>query len=160
MRRPRALCMQERVIAHFGGLGWRLLPCGPLRRGADTIERVELLLDLGQSPEPDWPAFLRQVPDAGAVDAPQRSVCLTMGEVLKFYRSPADSLGFALIAHTGPADFVQRLRRRPGWDLVPATTEEDAFARVGLPWIAPTLRALPDVIELAEQGYLPEEPPA
>lgn len=157
MRRPRALCVQERVIAHCGARGWRLLPCGPLRRGADAVERLEFLLDLGQGPEPDWPVLLRQLPGADAVDAAQRSVCLSTGEVLKFYRSPTASLGFALIAHTGPTDFVQQLRRRPGWDLTPAATEEDAFGRVGLPWIAPSLRALPDVIELAEQGRLPEE---
>ncbi|MEK8088146.1 hypothetical protein [Thermithiobacillus plumbiphilus] len=155
IRRPRAISVQAAVLQHFADRGLILLGTGPLRRGIDPVERLEFLLDLGSGREPDWRILLSSLPDVAGVQPSERLVRLNSGEILKFYRSPRDSLGYAQIAHTGPKAFVQQLRQRPGWDEPPAPDEQTAFARIGLPWIDPELRDDPDVITCAENKESP-----
>lgn len=147
--RSHALYLYERVISALAANGWRALITGPIRRGVDTIDRLDCLVDLRHGPEPDWAVLLDAVPDRLASDPSTRSAVLVDGSPLKFFRSPTATLGYAQIAHTGPDAFVHALRQRPAWDAPPAETEERAFERLGLPFIPPYLRSRANIIEMA-----------
>ncbi len=68
-----------------------------------------------------------------------------------------ETLGWALIAHTGPESFTEAMRRRLGEPrALSGLSEEALFERVGLPYILPAWRDWEDIIPLAEQGKLPE----
>lgn len=153
--RSHALYLYDRVISALAAQGWRILVTGPIRRGVDTIQRLDFLLDLGHGSEPDWTALLAAVPGQISYNPQSRSAVLADSSPLKFFRSPTRSLGYAQIAHTGPDEFVQAMRQLPAWDAAPAETEERAFENVGLPWIPPYRRSRANSIEMVLAKRLP-----
>jgi histidinol phosphatase-like PHP family hydrolase len=69
-----------------------------------------------------------------------------------------EDLGLALVFATGAPEHVALLVARAGArgvKLSPAASEEDVYARLGLPFIPPELREGTDELELAERGALP-----
>ncbi|HET6317977.1 MAG TPA: PHP domain-containing protein [Chloroflexota bacterium] len=73
----------------------------------------------------------------------------------------AGTLGAALVWHSGSAAHLQRLTQlaqQRGFELSPtvrARTEQELYARLDLPWIAPELREDHGEIEAAQVGRLP-----
>lgn len=133
------LDLEPRVLAWAAGQGWQLQRTGPLRRGEWPLPRLEFLRE-GMLTSGEWDAALTACPLFIELVSGKREARSREGIGVKFYQAPTESLGFAQIAHTGPAEFVAACRRLPGWDQVPASDETAAFARVGLPCVPPSQR--------------------
>lgn len=86
----------------------------------------------------------------------------------RVYAASPSLLGAALVWHTGSLGHRERLQARAavrGWRFGPdglhadrpvaSATEEEVYAALGLPWIAPELREDTGEIEAAEAGSLP-----
>ena len=133
------LDLESCVLAWAAGQGWRLQRTGPLRRGEWPLPRLEFLRDGVLTPG-EWDAALAASPLFMESISGKREARSQEGIGVKFYQAPTESLGFAQIAHTGPAGFVAVCRSLPGWDEAPAPDEAAAFARVGLPCVPPSQR--------------------
>jgi DNA polymerase (family 10) len=83
-------------------------------------------------------------------DASAARVRLYDGLEVGLYVTPRERFGTALVQHTGSTAHLQRLG-----DLPVAATEDEVYARLDLPWIAPELREDTGEIEAARQGSLP-----
>jgi DNA polymerase (family 10) len=143
---------------------------GSYRRGRDTVGDLDLLVcskrgadaikALGRYED------LRELSAAGTTKA---SGVLRNGLQVDIRVVPAESFGTALHYFTGSRDHNIRLRRRAqerGYKLneyglfrgkkrVAGATEEELFAALDLPWIAPELREDRGEIEAAERRALP-----
>lgn len=133
------LDLESRVLAWAAGQRWRLQRTGPLRRGEWPLPRLEFLRDGVLMPD-EWDVALAACPLFAGFASGQREAWSQEGIEVKFYQAPTEFLGFAQIAHTGPAGFVAVCRSLPGWDQAPAPDEAAAFARVGLPCVPPSQR--------------------
>ena len=138
---PVYLDLELRILAWAAGQGWRLQRTGPLRRDEWPLPRLEFLRE-GRLASDEWDVALAACPLFARAASGQREAWSPEGIRIKFYQAPTEFLGFAQIAHTGPAGFVAACRRLPGWDEAPAPDEVTAFARVGLPYIPPSRRPL------------------
>ena len=134
------LDLESRVFVWAARQGWQLQRTGPLRRGEWPLPRLEFLREGVLTPG-EWDVALAAASPlfVGSVSG-QREAWSQDGIGVKFYQAPTEFLGFAQIAHTGPAGFVAACRRLPGWDQAPAPDEATAFARVGLPCVRPSQR--------------------
>jgi hypothetical protein len=133
------LDLESRVFVWAAGQGWQLQRTGPLRRGEWPLTRLGFLREGVLTPG-EWDAALAACSLFMELVSSQREARSREGIGVKFYQAPSETLGFAQIAHTGPAEFVAVCRRLPGWDLAPAADEAAAFARVGLPCVPPSQR--------------------
>ena len=133
------LDLESRVFVWAAGQGWQLQRTGPLRRGEWPLPRLEFLREGVLTPG-EWDAALAACSLFMELVSSQREARSREGIGVKFYQAPTEFLGFAQIAHTGPAGFVAACRRLPGWDQAPAPDEATAFARVGLPCVRPSQR--------------------
>ncbi len=145
---------------------------GSLRRMADTIGDIDILVASDQ-PDPVMEAFanLSYVDRVVARGDTKTSIRTTKGLQVDLRVIPPGCWGAALQYFTGSKAHNIRTREiavRKGLklseyglfdaksgDLIVAETEEEVYERLGLPWIAPTLREDRGEIEAALHGELP-----
>jgi DNA polymerase (family X) len=149
----------------------RVEVAGSYRRGRDTVGDLDVLVCAGKGATPiaglkDYPE-LRKLTAAGETKA---SGILRNGLQFDVRVVEAASFGAALHYFTGSRDHNIHIRRRAqerglklseyglfrGNKRVAGASEEDLFAALGLPWIAPELREDRGEIEAAERHALPE----
>jgi DNA polymerase (family X) len=146
---------------------------GSLRRFAETIGDVDILVAADDA-EPVTAAFL----DHSEVDrligsgGTKTSVVTRDGLQVDLRVVPPESFGAALVYFTGSKAHNIRLRQRAidrGWTLneyalaikedgevVASATEEEVYAALDLPWIAPERREDDGEIEAALEGSSPD----
>ena len=164
----------EDVVAELSALdgcercGW----AGSLRRMRETVGDVDILVAARRS-EPFMEAFTRMPHAAETVvrGASKTSVRTADGLRIDLRVVPPRSWGAGLLYFTGSKAHAVRLRERAvrrGLKLseyglfhsrsgrsTGARTEEEIYARLGLPWIPPALREDRGEIEAGEDGSLP-----
>jgi DNA polymerase (family 10) len=133
---------------------------GPARRKVDIVEGgLELLTAAASAAE----VFVRLPNVDEVLERTPVHVRLRLYDGLQahlFIATP-ESLGAALVWHTGSAAHLRRLASlaaQRGFELGPnvaARTEEELYARLDLPWIAPELREDQGEIEAAQAGQVP-----
>ncbi|MER6347163.1 DNA polymerase/3'-5' exonuclease PolX [Streptomyces sp. NPDC001595] len=146
---------------------------GSLRRVRETIRDIDVLVAAEDS-APIMRAFteLPDVTETVARGRTKTSVRTTRGLAVDLRVVPPDSWGAALQYFTGSKAHNIRTRElavRQGLKLseyglfdaesgerIVSETEEDVYARLGLPWIPPTLREDRGEIEAGQRGELPE----
>jgi DNA polymerase (family 10) len=161
-RRDIALAQAEAVLAALRavkGCG-RAEYAGSLRRGKETVGDIDILA-CGKDPEALIDAFLAVdgIVDQLAKGDTRAAVRFASGLQCDLRVVPAESFGAALQYFTGSKEHNVRLRQmgiergitineygvhkgsaEKKGALLASKTEEDVYAAVGLPWIAPTLR--------------------
>jgi DNA polymerase (family 10) len=139
----------EKLVETLGENAPFVHPVGEFRRALPLLQRVEALV-----PHTHWARVSAALPP-DTVTAPDKAE-LYGGKVVLF-PVEEETLGWALIAHTGPESFTEAMRRRLGEPrALSGLSEEALFERVGLPYILPAWRDWEDIIPLSEQGKLPE----
>lgn len=143
---------------------------GSCRRRRDTCADLDVIAAAADSTEVmDALAAHRLVDKVLARGDTKQRVRLFSGMELDLRVVPPESYGAALQYFTGSKEHNIVIRRRAqerGYKLneygvyegdrqIAGATEEDVYAAVGLPWIAPELRENRGEIERAEQGTLP-----
>lgn len=133
--------------------GARVSLCGAIRRRANVVEQIELLIGWNGSPEVLFEqGVLRSKEEKeGAIHAQ------TPGErPVKLYQCRPEEFGSKLFHYTGHSDFIDAFARsKPGLDFKGLPEEEAVFDKAGLPFIAPELREQGRALELAAKGQLP-----
>ncbi|MFI0446243.1 DNA polymerase/3'-5' exonuclease PolX [Actinomadura sp. 6N118] len=150
----------------------RCTHAGSLRRMRETIGDIDVLA-ASTDPHPIMEAFtaLPYVTEVIASGDKKTSVRTTRGLQVDLRVVPPESWGAALQYFTGSQAHNIRTREiavRAGLklseyglfhaesgDLIVSETEEEVYARLGLPWIPPTLREDGGEIEAALKGELP-----
>jgi DNA polymerase (family 10) len=169
-----ALPLAEAILAELAGLPGVTLTAigGSLRRMKETIGDVDLLL-AAEEAEPVMTHF-RALPQAESVAAagPTKSrIVLHNGLGVDLRILPVERWGTLLSYFTGSKEHNVRLRelaQKQGLSLnehaftpldggpeILCATEEEVYATLGLPFIAPVLREDRGEIEAAQQGTLP-----
>lgn len=151
----------------------RIAHAGSLRRMCETIGDVDLLA-ASRDPGPVMDAFtsLPEVRQVLAKGETKSSIVTTAGIQVDLRVVPLEVWGAAMLYFTGSKAHNIRIReiavrkglklneyglfRARSGRLVVASTEEEVYERLGLPWIPPTLREDRGEIEAALQGRLPE----
>jgi DNA polymerase (family 10) len=169
-----ALDLAEQLVGELRGLPVvrKATYAGSLRRMRDTIGDLDLLV-ASDDPAPVMAAFcsLPLVADVLAHGTTKSSVLTTKGIQVDVRVVPPAVWGAALQYFTGSKAHNIRLREiavKKGLKLseygvfrvktnrrLAAETEEEVYERLGLPWIAPTLREDRGEIEAARDGTLP-----
>src|SRR5215472_13604582 len=146
----------EKLVA-TPGIEWAAA-AGSLRRGQETVGDLEIV---ASATEPTQAVDdLSHHPDAGRVlHRSARSIYLLFDRVQLGVRLPApDAAGSTLWRLTGsPAHVaaVAQIARERGIDIAHAATEEELYARVGLPFIPAEIRDGTDEIAAARDHHLP-----
>ena len=151
----------------------RIEYAGSLRRMAETIGDVDLLV-ASEDPEAVMEAFtgVGQVERVVAKGDKKSSVITRKGLQVDLRIVPLEAWGAAMIYFTGSKAHNIRIRemavrkglklneyglfRAKSGTLIVARTEEEVYAKLGLPWIPPTLREDRGEIEAALDGSLPD----
>ncbi len=151
----------------------RIAHAGSLRRMCETIGDVDLLV-ASREPDPVMEAFtsLPEVRQVLARGETKSSVVTEAGVQVDLRVVPPEVWGAAMLYFTGSKAHNIRVReiavrkglklneyglfRARSGRLVVASTEEEVYERLGLPWIPPTLREDRGEIEVALEGTLPE----
>ena len=169
-----AMELAEDVIGRLGGLKEtrQIAYAGSLRRMAETIGDVDILV-AATKPAPVMEAFasLPNVERVIARGETKTSIRTIQGLQVDLRVITPDVWGAALQYFTGSKAHNIRTREiavRKGLklseyglfdaksgELIVARTEEEVYERLGLPWIAPTLREDRGEIEAALRGELP-----
>jgi len=153
----------------------RSASAGSLRRMAETIGDVDLLV---AAEEGDAPSIMDAFTSLGMVERvlargeTKSSAITRKGLQVDLRVVPLDAWGAAMIYFTGSKAHNIRIRemavrkglklneyglfRATSGKLVVASTEEEVYAQLGLPWIPPTLREDRGEVEAALAGDLPE----
>ncbi len=153
----------------------RIAHAGSLRRMAETIGDLDLLVAAG---ERDAPAIMDAFTATGMVQGvlakgdTKSSVLTRAGLQVDLRVVPLDAWGAAMIYFTGSKAHNIRIREmavRKGLklneyglfdaksgELIVAKTEEEVYAKLGLPFIPPTLREDRGEVEAALEGSLPD----
>ncbi len=151
---------------------------GSLRRARETVKDLDFVV-AAREPGPVMAAFvgLRDVEEVIAHGETKSAVRFAGGIPADLRVVPPEVFGATLHHFTGSRDHNIAIRARAQrmglrvseWGVfreadgegaapIACATEEDVFAAVGLPFIAPELREDAGEIELAEQGRLPALP--
>jgi DNA polymerase (family X) len=146
---------------------------GSLRRMAETIGDLDLLVasDRGAAVM-DAFASDQVVQRVLAKGEAKTSVLTRQGMQVDLRVVPRDAWGAAMIYFTGSKPHNIRIRemavrkglklneyglfKAKSGDLIVAEAEEEVYAKLGLPWIAPTLREDRGEVEAALEGTLPD----
>ncbi|MFE0512773.1 DNA polymerase/3'-5' exonuclease PolX [Streptomyces sp. NPDC058964] len=170
-----AMDLAEEITAALSGVGGclRCAYAGSLRRVRETIGDIDILAAAHDS-APLMRAFteLPYVTEVIASGGTKTSVRTTKGLDVDLRVVPPDSWGAALQYFTGSKAHNIRTRElavHQGLKLseyglfdvesgekIVSETEEDVYARLGLPWIPPTLREDRGEIEAGLRGELPD----
>jgi DNA polymerase (family 10) len=167
-----AMGVAEEIIEALSPLAGRCEYAGSLRRCRETIGDVDILATADE-PGPLMAAFvaLPLVSEVIARGEKKTSIRTTKGLQVDLRVVPAESWGAALQYFTGSKAHNIRTREiavRAGLklseyglfevesgDLVVSATEEEVYERLGLPWVAPTLREDGGEVDAAIKGDLP-----
>ena len=148
----------------------KLVFAGSLRRRRETVGDLDLLATSSRPREVmERFTHLPQVEEVRLSGDTKSTVVLTGGLQVDLRVVPSEAFGAALQYFTGSKDHNVRLRalaNRKGLSineygltrdeqLLPAPTEEEVYAAVGLSWIPPELRENQGEIEAAQEGELP-----
>jgi DNA polymerase (family 10) len=132
----------------------RIQVTGASRRMCDSVVGgLDIVAIPGSSGATALLDLFEQLPQVVQVverDADSARARLYDGVEVRLYLTNTASWGTALVRHTGSAAHLARLGR-----LRDGATEEDVYAALGLPWIAPELREDSGEIEAAREGTLP-----
>ena len=170
-----AMDLAEYFLERLGGREdvQRIEYAGSLRRMAETIGDVDLLA-ASEDPEAVMDAFtgVGIVERVIAKGEKKTSVMTRKGLQVDLRIVPLEAWGAAMIYFTGSKAHNIRIRemavrkglklneyglfRAKSGTLIVARTEEEVYAKLGLPWIPPTLREDRGEIEAALEGTLPE----
>ncbi len=151
----------------------RIEYAGSLRRMAETIGDLDLLVA-----SDDAVAVMDAFTSVGVVERvlakgeTKSSIITRAGLQVDLRVVPLEAWGAAMVYFTGSKPHNIRIREmavRKGLklneyglfdaksgDLIVASTEEDVYAKLGLPWIPPTLREDRGEVEAALKGTLPD----
>jgi DNA polymerase (family 10) len=146
---------------------------GSLRRMAETIGDLDLLVASDRAAAVmDAFASDQVVERVLAKGEAKTSVLTRQGMQVDLRVVPRDAWGAAMIYFTGSKPHNIRIRemavrkglklneyglfKAKSGDLVVAETEEEVYAKLGLPWIPPTLREDRGEVEAALEGSLPD----
>jgi DNA polymerase (family 10) len=169
-----ALATAEEIVAELSqvtGCG-RCTYAGSLRRMKETIGDIDVLVAAKRSaPFMDALAALPSTAEVIAHGSKKTSVRTTKGVQVDLRVLPPDSWGAGLQYFTGSKAHNIRTRTLAvrqglklseyglfevdGGESVASRSEEEVYARLGLPWIPPTLREDRGEIEAALRGELP-----
>jgi DNA polymerase (family 10) len=152
----------------------RKIDCaGSLRRMAETIGDLDLLVASDHAGAVmDAFASDQVVERALAKGEAKTSVLTRQGMQVDLRVVPRDAWGAAMIYFTGSKPHNIRIRemavrkglklneyglfKAKSGDLIVAETEEEVYAKLGMPWIPPTLREDRGEVEAALDGTLPD----
>ncbi|MGE5460564.1 MAG: DNA polymerase/3'-5' exonuclease PolX [Solirubrobacterales bacterium] len=172
-----AMDLAEHFIGLLGGRKdvRRIAYAGSLRRMAETIGDLDLLIAARAEKAP---AIMDAFTSAGTVQGvlakgeTKSSVLTQAGLQVDLRVIPLEAWGAAMIYFTGSKAHNIRIREmavRKGLklneyglfdaktgDLIVASTEEEVYERLGLPFIPPTLREDRGEVEAALEGVLPD----
>ncbi|MGW9024690.1 DNA polymerase/3'-5' exonuclease PolX [Streptomyces sp. NPDC055722] len=170
-----ALETAEEIVAELSAVTGckRCAYAGSLRRMKETIGDIDVLVAAGRSaPFMDALAGLPSTAEVIAHGSKKTSVRTTKGVQVDLRVLPPDSWGAGQQYFTGSKAHNIRTRTiavRQGLKLseyglfevdsgrsVASRSEEEVYARLGLPWIPPTLREDRGEIEAALRGELPD----
>lgn len=177
-RRDVALAEAERILAVLRGVKGceRAEYAGSLRRGKETVGDIDILA-CGKDSEALIEAFLSidGIADQLARGDTRAAIRLGSGLQTDLRVVPAESFGAAWHYFTGSKEHNVRLRQmgiergvtineygvhegsaEKKGTLLASKTEQDVYAAVGLPWIAPTLRENRGEFDAAAKDGLPE----
>lgn len=163
----------EEVVQRFPGVE-RTLATGSLRRFAETVGDLDILVQSGSAPGPIMESFVTMgLARSVIAHGDKKSSILTIDDVQVDLRVvTAEQFGAAALYFTGSRDHNIVLRQRAidrGWllneyglldgdTIVASTTEEEIYAALGLVWIPPTLRENTGEVEAAAEDRLPATP--
>jgi len=149
----------------------QVTPAGSLRRGKETVGDLDLLVT-GRDHKRIAEHFAQYpgIAQVLAKGADKVSVKLRNDLQVDIRLLERESYGAALQYFTGSKEHNVALRdraKRHGWKLseyglfegdkvIASRTEEEIYAKLGLPWIPPELRENMGEIEAAEKGALPK----
>jgi len=144
-------------LAETPGIEWALT-AGSLRRAQDTVGDLEIVASAS-----DPAAAIEDLshhPDAGRVlHRSDRRIYLLFDRAQLGVRFPdhahAASVLWRLTGSVAHVTAITRLARQRGVDLTRASTEEELYARLGLPFIPAEIRDGEDEIAAARDGRLP-----
>jgi DNA polymerase (family 10) len=170
-----ALDLAEDVVARLSRIEGclRCEYAGSLRRGRETIGDVDVLV-AAEGSEPFMAAFaaLPYVSEVTARGRAKTSVRTDRGLAVDLRVVPPDSWGAAMLYFTGSKAHNIRVREMAvhqklklseyglfdaeSGEKIVSETEEEVYARLGLPWIPPALREDRGETEAARSGELPD----
>lgn len=167
-----AMEVAEEIVAALSPLADRCEYAGSLRRSRETVGDVDILATADDSgPLMEAFAALPLVADVIARGETKTSIRTLKGLQVDLRVVPPESWGAALQYFTGSKAHNVRTREiavRAGLklseyglfevesgDLVVSATEEEVYARLGLPWVPPTLREDGGEIDAALRDELP-----
>ncbi len=131
----------------------RIALVGPIARGCNVLEAIDLLMDAPVLPE----ALLRS--DALHIlhtDTHPVGARTANDLPVRIYLCKPEDFGSKLFRYTAPPAFLTAFAEAfPGMDFRNLPVEAEVFAKASLPYIAPELRDLPNVIDLARNHQLP-----
>lgn len=139
------------------GIDWAM-PAGSMRRGQESVGDLEVVASA------DAPAAaveeLSHHPSAGRIlHRSDRSIYLLFDRVQLGVRFPrpgdAGSVLWRLTGSPAHVNAIGRLARERGVDIAHTATEEELYARVGLPFIPAEIREGAEEIAAARDGKLP-----
>lgn len=137
----------EALFKKLGGLSVYLAPVGAFRRSLPLFPVIELIGVLEQRPQ-----ILAQLPE---LEAETEFLSRHVSFPLQIHWVSQSQWGLALLTHTGPAAFAEKIKARLPEGFT-AQTEEAVFKAAELPYILPAWRDWEDILELAQRGALPE----
>lgn len=128
--------------------------CGPIRRCANTLDGIDILVALPG----DTAEILQvgQLQPVGEGEQPVRAVSTDELPVRIFHCRP-EEFGSKLFRYSASDEFITAFTAAfDGLDFRNLSTEQQVFERAGIPFIQPELREQARVIELAKKNALPE----
>jgi DNA polymerase (family 10) len=131
LTRNRALALAQAIAAPLGAQF-----AGELRRGCELVHTVVLV-----SPANDaLDSFAAQPQVVAVLERDERHVIgvTVEGIPVELVAATPDSFGTELLRATGSAEYAAALGPLPE-----APTEEEVYARLGVPWLPPVLREAP-----------------
>ena len=132
----------------------RVSLCGAVRRCANVVDRIDLLIGREGTLEELFEQGLlqRREEKAGAIYAQ------TANEMpVAVHQCSPQEFGSQLFRLTGHPDFIEAFAQsKPGLSVEGLAEETTVFEKAGLPFIAPELREQEWALELAAKGTLPQ----
>ncbi len=134
--------------------GARVNLCGPIRRRANIVERIDLLIGFEGKLEPFFEkARLKKVEEKGTPITAQTAA----DTPVNIYRCSPAEFGSRLFKLSSTSDFLEAFTNANGSPVDNSLAEEtEVFDKAGLPFILPELREQDWAVELAREGTLPE----
>lgn len=133
--------------------GTRIALVGPMARGCNVVDAIDLLMA-----SPALPEALLRTDSLRILHADTHPVDARTANDLpvRIHLCQPEEFGSKLFRYTAAPEFLAAFAEAfPGVDFRNLSEEAEVFAKVGLPYIAPELRDLPDIIDLARNHQLP-----